>query len=83
MEHIPLRHAPGPASLEAIAALPKKKVTSEMFGSDGKAECSICMAEVNKDEEITELYCCHWFHSQCIGKWLSSHNACPHCRRAI
>ncbi|KAL8779662.1 MAG: hypothetical protein Q9194_001316 [Teloschistes cf. exilis] len=33
--------APGPATAQAISALPKKSVTKEMLGSDGKAECSV------------------------------------------
>ncbi|KAG8528537.1 uncharacterized protein KY384_007455 [Bacidia gigantensis] len=43
--------APGPASESAISSLPKKKIDKSMLGSDGKAECSVCMDNVELDEE--------------------------------
>ncbi|RJE17698.1 RING finger domain protein [Aspergillus sclerotialis] len=75
--------APPPASQDAIHSLPKKKVDEEMLGSEGKAECSICMDPVEMGTEVTELPCKHWFHFNCIEMWLNQHNTCPHCRRPI
>lgn len=75
--------APGPASEAAIAALPKKKVEKSMLGSDGKAECSVCMENVEVGDDVTFLPCNHWFHGQCVGAWLKEHDTCPHCRKGI
>ena len=75
--------APGPASAAAIAALPKKKIDESMLGSDGKAECSVCMDNVNVGDEVTVLPCSHWFHGDCVGAWLKEHDTCPHCRQGI
>lgn len=75
--------APPPASTTAIRSLPKKKIDREMLGSDGNAECSICMDAVELGTEVTVLPCTHWFHFPCIEAWLTQHNTCPHCRRAI
>lgn len=75
--------APPPASDSAIRSLPTKKVDQEMLGSDGKAECSICMDAVELGTEVTVLPCTHWFHYTCIEAWLTQHNTCPHCRRGI
>ncbi|KAL8711986.1 MAG: hypothetical protein Q9220_003682 [cf. Caloplaca sp. 1 TL-2023] len=75
--------APGPASAAAISALPKKKVDKEMLGSDGKAECSVCMDNVELGDEVTILPCHHWFHGECVGAWLKEHDTCPHCRQGI
>lgn len=75
--------APPPAAPSAIQSLPKKKVDQDMLGSEGKAECSICMDPVELGTEVTELPCKHWFHYNCIEMWLSQHNTCPHCRRGI
>jgi E3 ubiquitin-protein ligase RNF115/126 len=72
-----------PAAQSAIQALPKKKVDKEMLGTEGKAECSICMEPVDLGTEVTVLPCKHWFHYQCIEMWLNQHNTCPHCRRGI
>ncbi|KAL8975522.1 MAG: hypothetical protein Q9197_000260 [Variospora fuerteventurae] len=75
--------APGPASAAAIEALPTKKVEKDMLGTDGKAECSICMDNVELDDEVTVLPCQHWFHGDCVGAWLKEHDTCPHCRQGI
>jgi hypothetical protein len=83
MEQNQSSNAPGPASQEDIAALPRKEVSVEDLGSEGRAECSICMEEVNIGEQVTELPCRHWFHHECISAWLSEHDTCPHCRKGI
>ena len=75
--------APGPASAAAIAALPRKEVDKSMMGSDGKAECSVCMDTVEIGDQVTVLPCCHWFHGECVGAWLKEHDTCPHCRQGI
>jgi hypothetical protein len=75
--------APGPATQEAINSLPKKTVDKNMVGESGKAECTICMDDVSIGDEVTELYCKHWFHTNCITSWLNEHNTCPHCRMGI
>lgn len=75
--------APGPASAEAIQRLPKKEVEKSMMGSDGKAECSVCMDSVEIGDEVTVLPCSHWFHGDCVGAWLKEHDTCPHCRQGI
>lgn len=71
-----------PASAAAIAALPKKIVDKPMLGSDGTADCSICL-DVSLGEEVTVLPCNHWFHGDCVGTWLRKQNTCPHCRQGI
>lgn len=83
MEQNATGSAPGPASAEAIASLPKVPVTTDMLGDNGKAECSICMDEVQVGETVVKLPCSHWFHGQCIEAWLGEHDTCPHCRKGI
>ncbi|KAL8800070.1 MAG: hypothetical protein Q9182_005436 [Xanthomendoza sp. 2 TL-2023] len=75
--------APGPASAAAIAALPKRKIDQGMLGGDGKAECSVCMDNVELGDEVTVLPCHHWFHDECVSAWLKEHDTCPHCRQGI
>ena len=75
--------APGPAPEAAIRALPTRKVEKNMLGSDGKAECSICMDNVEIGDEVTILPCSHWFHGTCVSAWLKEHDTCPHCRKGI
>lgn len=75
--------APGPASAEAIASLPTKRVDKSMLDDQGKAECSICMDDVKLNDIVTVLPCKHWFHQDCIKAWLNEHDTCPHCREGI
>ncbi|KAJ5928455.1 RING finger domain protein [Penicillium verhagenii] len=83
IDHNAAGTAPPGASTPAIQSLPKKKVDQQMLGSDGNAECSICMDMVELGTEVTVLPCTHWFHFSCIEAWLVQHNTCPHCRRSI
>ena len=83
MEQTAGSSAPGPASPDAIQQLPKKAVDKSMLGSDGKAECSVCMDNVDVGDEVTVLPCRHWFHGDCVGAWLKEHDTCPHCRQGI
>ncbi|EOA86188.1 uncharacterized protein SETTUDRAFT_110156 [Exserohilum turcica Et28A] len=83
MEQTATSNAPGPATQADIDALPRKEVTEEMLGEEHKAECSICMDEVNIGEQVTLLPCKHWFHHACISAWLLEHDTCPHCRKGI
>jgi len=76
-------NAPGPATADAIASLPTRKITEKDQGSEGKADCSICMDEAKIGEEVTELPCHHWFHGDCVKAWLNEHDTCPHCRQGI
>jgi E3 ubiquitin-protein ligase RNF115/126 len=83
MEQTATSNAPGPAPQADIDALPRKNVTEDLLGEEHKAECSICMDEVNIGEQVTELPCKHWFHHQCVSAWLAEHDTCPHCRKGI
>jgi len=83
MEQHPTSNAPGPASADAISALPKKLLDLKELGAEGKAECSVCMDDVFVGTEVVVLPCSHWFHEACATAWLSEHNTCPICRKGI
>ncbi|OMP05937.1 Zinc finger, RING-type [Corchorus olitorius] len=65
---------PAPASKASIEALPTIKV--EGSGKD----CSICLEEFKINEEARQMPCKHFFHSNCVEKWLRIHGSCPVCR---
>ncbi|KAL3474934.1 hypothetical protein BJX99DRAFT_230571 [Aspergillus californicus] len=83
VEHTGNRSAAPPASQDSIRSLPKQAADQELLGTDGTAECSICMDSVKVGDEVTVLPCTHWFHPHCIEMWLNQHNTCPHCRRGV
>ncbi|GAB7348954.1 hypothetical protein MBLNU459_g7944t1 [Dothideomycetes sp. NU459] len=83
MEQNQAGNAPGPATADAIASLPQKSISESDLGENGKADCSICMDEVQLGDKVTLLPCSHWFHGDCIKAWLGEHDTCPHCRQGI
>ncbi|KAK5700515.1 hypothetical protein LTR97_005032 [Elasticomyces elasticus] len=83
MERNAAGNAPGPATEAAIRALPTREINATDLGDGGKAECTICMDEVNIGGSVSVLPCTHWFHGDCIKAWLSEHDTCPHCRQGI
>ncbi|KAK1374538.1 E3 ubiquitin-protein ligase RHA2B [Heracleum sosnowskyi] len=45
------------------------------------AECAVCLCEINETDEIRELQCQHYFHGDCLDKWIAyRHSTCPVCR---
>ena len=50
---------------------------------ENKKQCSICMENYAKNEEIATLPCIHMFHKNCIKTWLETRNICPICRLVI
>ncbi|KAI0409541.1 hypothetical protein F4802DRAFT_149075 [Xylaria palmicola] len=83
MEANPQSNAPPPATTNAIASLPRRKLDEKMLGPELKGECTICIDEVKVGDEVMVLPCKHWFHEECAGLWLRQHNSCPVCRAAI
>ncbi|KAF5025482.1 hypothetical protein F66182_2458 [Fusarium sp. NRRL 66182] len=83
MEANPQSNAAPPATEEALRNLERKPVDKSMLGSEGKAECTICIDEMNEGDMATFLPCKHWFHEECVVLWLKEHNTCPICRTPI
>lgn len=74
-----------PAPAEEISRIPKITVDEAWLAKqEGESkDCSICMEEVQLGEEISELWCGHWYHPFCIKQWLDAHGACPLCRKTL
>ncbi|PSR83674.1 hypothetical protein BD289DRAFT_336788, partial [Coniella lustricola] len=83
MDNNPQSNAAPPATEAALESLEKKKLDQEMLGDSTKAECTICIDEMNIGDEVTVLPCKHWFHGECVVLWLKEHNTCPICRASI
>mmetsp|Transcript_945 Transcript_945/g.939 ORF Transcript_945/g.939 Transcript_945/m.939 type:complete len:198 (-) Transcript_945:44-637(-) len=43
--------------------------------------CSICLDEIDNGASIKVLYCDHFYHPDCIDRWLSMKKSCPMCRK--
>ncbi|PNP73640.1 hypothetical protein FNYG_13022 [Fusarium nygamai] len=83
MEANPQSNAAPPATEEALQNLERQPVDGQILGSEGKAECTICINEMKEGDMVTFLPCNHWFHKECVTLWLKEHNTCPICRTSI
>ena len=62
--------------------LKKEKLTEEIMNKKKEGyECSICLENIKKNEDINILKCGHIFHYKCIEELLDhKDNKCPNCR---
>lgn len=45
--------------------------------------CCICLSNYEEDDEVRELMCTHFFHTECVDKWLKLNACCPLCKSEI
>ncbi|KAK3010452.1 hypothetical protein RJ639_010661 [Escallonia herrerae] len=62
-----------------IAAGTEKERT--ITGED--AVCCICLAKYANNDELRELPCSHFFHKDCVDKWLKINALCPLCKGEV
>ncbi|KAK1550279.1 hypothetical protein Q3G72_016628 [Acer saccharum] len=47
------------------------------------AVCCICLARYANNDELRELPCSHFFHKDCVDKWLKINASCPLCKNEV
>ncbi|XP_043702735.1 E3 ubiquitin-protein ligase At1g63170-like isoform X2 [Telopea speciosissima] len=52
----------------------------ERIISGEDAVCCICLAKYADNDELRELPCSHFFHMECVDKWLKINALCPLCK---
>ncbi|KAL4227807.1 hypothetical protein ACF0H5_013244 [Mactra antiquata] len=70
-----------PAPKEKIDSLPTVQISQIQV--DNGLQCSVCMEDFNKDEEVKKMPCEHHYHTDCIVPWLKMHGTCPVCRKDL
>ncbi|GMP94721.1 hypothetical protein CsSME_00044064 [Camellia sinensis var. sinensis] len=45
--------------------------------------CCICLAKYANNDELRELPCSHFFHKECVDKWLKINALCPLCKAEV
>ncbi|KAF6140999.1 hypothetical protein GIB67_002455 [Kingdonia uniflora] len=73
-----LSGAPGDGEGLLAAGTEKERAIS---GED--AVCCICLAKYADNEELRELPCTHFFHMECVDKWLKISALCPLCKSEV
>ncbi|GAA0149325.1 hypothetical protein LIER_08532 [Lithospermum erythrorhizon] len=51
--------------------------------SGDDAVCCICLAKYSNNDELKELPCSHFFHKECVDKWLKINATCPLCKAEV
>ncbi|KAK6914933.1 Zinc finger, RING-type [Dillenia turbinata] len=71
--------SPGISEVGLLAAGTEKE--RAISGED--AVCCICLSEYADNDELRELPCTHFFHVECVDKWLKINAQCPLCKYEI
>lgn len=62
----------------------KYKIIAKKKKIEKEEKCSICLENIEKNSEVFELSCGHFFHSECLEESVShNHIECPTCRRKL
>jgi len=65
--------------VKSLAHLPVKAFNGDPLPSQQTA-CPICLSEYEVGEELRSLQCFHFFHRECVDRWLDVSHACPVCK---
>lgn len=57
----------------------------EETGHSGQMECVICMGTVDIRRPLSRMVtpCSHFFHPQCLQRWMDVKMECPTCRQNL
>ena len=58
-----------------------KDITKETLEKDVDTQCTICVDEFDKDDEVIITPCKHLYHKHCIEKWCEQSVFCPVCKQ--
>ena len=65
---------------ELVSYIPIFKVKEKEKSIENSCKCSICLCEFEIGEEKSTLPCLHYFHFNCIEKWIKRKKYCPICK---
>lgn len=69
-----------PATPWIICNLDSRFADEEMIQNESTSACSICLEVFTLGVEVSVLSCRHFFHFDCIQRWICESNSCPICR---
>ncbi|KNC98780.1 uncharacterized protein SPPG_05759 [Spizellomyces punctatus DAOM BR117] len=69
-------------SRHLVESLPRKKYKPGSMSAE-EAKCTVCLSEYDAGDSLKGTPCAHWFHDECIDRWLKDHSTCPICRTEI
>ncbi|KDP44733.1 hypothetical protein JCGZ_01233 [Jatropha curcas] len=59
-------------------------LNSSNTGCEVETECCICLGLFDDGDKVKVLpNCKHFFHSECVDRWLTAQSSCPLCRASL
>lgn len=76
------------ADADTIKNMDTVQFDASLFSSEPadnlpEPECCVCSETFGPDREIKRTPCQHYFHEECLGKWLKIAKSCPLCRKDL
>lgn len=65
-----------------INLLPVTKYDGTPLPGD-QTTCAVCLCEFEEKEELKSLPCVHFYHKECIDRWLMVGHNCPMCKALV
>jgi len=56
-----------------------RKLKSKYMKRTHEHNCAVCLEVFEKNSKLELLPCLHYFHENCIKKWLARKSCCPLC----
>ncbi|CAD8161500.1 unnamed protein product [Paramecium octaurelia] len=68
-----------------IQQLPVRKINLEQIKQldEDHMKCLICLCEYEEEDLVKTIPCLHYFHDDCIDKWLKKSRHCPICKNEL
>jgi len=66
----------------SINNLPTCKYDGTPLPGD-QTKCPVCICEFTEGEELKSLPCVHFYHKECIDRWLMVGHSCPMCKTLV
>ena len=60
-----------------------RQLEPSKYNGDTTVNCTVCLEDVKKGQQVITLPCVHQFHANCIRGWLRANNRCPICRSSF
>ncbi|CAD8072915.1 unnamed protein product [Paramecium primaurelia] len=74
-------------SEEQINLLPVRQISMEFINQhqndDNLIKCMICLEDYQENQIVRTMPCWHYFHQECIDKWLHKSTLCPICKTEV
>jgi len=71
-----------PRGIKCLDALPVSTYEGQELPS-AQTTCAVCMQDFEHSDELRSLHCSHYFHKECIDKWLAIGTNCPVCKGEV